>query len=331
MNQIKLGVIGPGLIWHNMHKDILKSMSDTFKIVAFSARTDETLNKAKDDFKDALCFKNVDDLLDLDLDAVLIALPIKDNGDMAIKALEKGKHIFIEKPLAYNSELANKIIEISNKTHKQVYVLENFVYKPLIRKIEEVINNGIIGKPVYCDARQHYVLDSNKNKNDAYAFTSWRIKGDFPLGCFMDGGIHYLSALTKIFGKPESIYASGSKQREGYGDYDHILAILEYENSLRINFSQSGTLDGDKEIIKIWGMDGYLSYEKDYLKIIKNGEESKIPVTPVESHLAMWQYLASCFIENKEPLYTMYDATSDIKLCEAISTSLEKHIPINTK
>ena len=59
----RLGIIGPGLIWYNSHRDIVRALSDRFTVAAFSARSDASRRKAAADFPDAVIHSDYRDLI----------------------------------------------------------------------------------------------------------------------------------------------------------------------------------------------------------------------------------------------------------------------------
>ncbi len=84
-----------------------------------------------------------------EIDAVLIAVPVSAHAPLGIKALESGKHVFIEKPLAASVEEAQKLIETAQKYKKVLMVGHTFEYSPPVLKIKEILESGTLGNVYY--------------------------------------------------------------------------------------------------------------------------------------------------------------------------------------
>lgn len=91
---------------------------------------------------------------DKDLDAVVIATPVRYHYQMAMESLEAGKHTFIEKPMATTVAECNKLIEMAELKGLTLMVGHTFMYSPVIRKIKEIVNSGEIGRIHYISSRR---------------------------------------------------------------------------------------------------------------------------------------------------------------------------------
>jgi predicted dehydrogenase len=89
---------------------------------------------------------------DSSIDAVVIATPVSTHFDLAMAALKADKHVFVEKPLAGNSEHAKELIDEANRRRKVLMVDHTFVYTGAVRKIRELINDNALGDIYYYDA-----------------------------------------------------------------------------------------------------------------------------------------------------------------------------------
>jgi predicted dehydrogenase len=91
---------------------------------------------------------------DDEVDAVVIATPVKFHFEMAKKCLQAGKHTFIEKPLASSAAQCRELIEVSKSNRLTIIVGHTFVYSPPVRKIKEIISRGALGEIHYISARR---------------------------------------------------------------------------------------------------------------------------------------------------------------------------------
>lgn len=93
-------------------------------------------------------------LEDKELDAVVIAVPVRFHFDLAWRSLEAGKHVFIEKPMAASVEECERLIELADEKGLILMVGHTFLYSPVVRKIKEIVDSGEIGRIQYISCRR---------------------------------------------------------------------------------------------------------------------------------------------------------------------------------
>lgn len=84
-------------------------------------------------------------LADPDTDAVIIATPVHTHYALAAKALQAGKHVFVEKPLAPSSELADDLAELASERERILMCGHTFLYSPPVRAVKRMIEAGTLG------------------------------------------------------------------------------------------------------------------------------------------------------------------------------------------
>lgn len=84
-------------------------------------------------------------LADPTVDAVFIATPVHSHYALAVQALEAGKHVFVEKPLAHSSELADKLVDMAAARRRILMCGHTFLYSPPVRAIKRMISEGKLG------------------------------------------------------------------------------------------------------------------------------------------------------------------------------------------
>jgi predicted dehydrogenase len=83
------------------------------------------------------------------LDAVVIATPTSTHYDLARRALERGLHVFVEKPLAESAEECRHLAELARRQGRTLFVGHVFLYTPAIRALKEIVDDGELG-PLAC-------------------------------------------------------------------------------------------------------------------------------------------------------------------------------------
>ncbi len=91
-------------------------------------------------------------LKDTRVDAVAIATPVSSHFDLALRALQAGKHVFIEKPMTATAEQAMRLLDEAERRHLIIGVDHTFVYTGAVRKMRELIEGDGIGDIYYYDS-----------------------------------------------------------------------------------------------------------------------------------------------------------------------------------
>jgi scyllo-inositol 2-dehydrogenase (NADP+) len=330
---IHLGVIGPGLIWQKSHRPALERLSGRIQVSAICARQQSALDFAG--VPDARQYTRIEDLLhDPDLDAVMVLTPIRLNAPTAIAALRAGKHVFLEKPAGTCIDECRALLAAEAASGKHVYVLEQAVYGSSLLSMKRVIDEKRLGDLVLYDRFSHGILDSETHDAGGYGKTAWRQQADFPLGALFDGGIHTIAELTRLFGIPERVFASGKKWRSGFGEYDEVLMHFTYASGLRGIFSHSAALPGVHGDFTIRGTAGTLRPGSRSLQVVDL--DSKTEELPMDdgTRAGMWEQILTAYERNVAAPYSCADAAQDVAILDAVAQGLrsgreERIVPLN--
>lgn len=323
---IRLGVVGPGLIWDNAHRDVLLSLSDSFEVVAFLARSEATLSKARGQIPSASLYYDYESFLEApEIDAVVLLTPIPLNAPMTIRALEAGKPVFVEKPFAVSVAEGNDVIDASARANTPVYVLEQAPYAQLWDRVDEHIRAGRIGTPATYEKVRHVFLDPAEDQSGGYGTTDWRINTTFPIGNLFDGGVHDLAVHAKLFGSPAHLRAWGNSFRAEFGEFDHVSTVFRYQGGLIGFFSHSAFLGGRRNYFTIRGTEGLIHIDEAgaFLES-KRGTSEPIPADSASDHERMWRALANAAATGTEAPYALEHAARDMALLEHVAASLRQ-------
>lgn len=151
MEQLRVAVVGAGYWGPNLVRNFRNSPD--WDLVAVCDLDPERAAKVVGDRSTVKIETDVGRLLELDdLDAVAIATPARTHAALAIAALEAGKHVLVEKPLADNLEDARRMVTAAS-IHDRVLMLDHtFCYTPAVRHIRQMIAEGVIGDVLYVDS-----------------------------------------------------------------------------------------------------------------------------------------------------------------------------------
>lgn len=148
---MQLGVIGLGYWGPNIVRNAVTNSNIT-RVVCCD-QDPKQLAKIKSSFNSVETIQNIDDLLkDDNIDAVAIVTPVDTHYSLAMKALEHGKHILVEKPFTSTVKEAEEILELADKKNLVTMVDHTFIYTSAVRKIKSLTESGQIGDLYYYDS-----------------------------------------------------------------------------------------------------------------------------------------------------------------------------------
>lgn len=146
---MKTALIGYGYLGINIARTI-KEIKDIELVTIFDEDI-ERINEAKKlyDFKLTTSF---DEVLNLDIDAIFIATPPATHYEIAKKALQANKHIFVEKPFTLNRDDAYELIELAESKNLKYMVDHIFIYSEPVKYLKQNIKK--FGDIVYINSRR---------------------------------------------------------------------------------------------------------------------------------------------------------------------------------
>jgi predicted dehydrogenase len=144
---VNIGLLGCGYWGPNLLRNFAKCKDSDLQIVAEIDQ--ERISYIQEKYPDIKVTKDYFDLFADSIDAVVIATQPKTHYQFAKEALEHGKHVLVEKPLAMNSKDALELVELACKKGLKLMVGHTFEYNEAIRELKKQIHKGTIGKPYY--------------------------------------------------------------------------------------------------------------------------------------------------------------------------------------
>lgn len=148
---IKVGVIGYGYWGPNLVRNFSEGSGSS--VVCVSDLRSERLTLVKNRYPAIRTTTNHQELITSpDIDAVVIATPVSTHFNLAMQALEAGKHVLVEKPMTATTDEGAKLIDKAQQGKRVLLVDHTFVYMGAVRKIRELIQKGELGDIYYYDS-----------------------------------------------------------------------------------------------------------------------------------------------------------------------------------
>ena len=150
-SKINIGVIGYGYWGPNLVRNFAEIPGA--QVTCVSDFKPELLAKAQARYPAIKVTTDSRDLLkDPTIDAIAIATPVSTHYDLALAALQAGKHVLVEKPMTTTSEQAMRLIDEAEKRNLVLMVDHTFVYTGAVRKMHDLIATKTLGEIYYYDS-----------------------------------------------------------------------------------------------------------------------------------------------------------------------------------
>ncbi len=321
---IRLGLIGAGIFARDAHVPALLALGGAFQIVAVCSRTLDSARRLAAllpyevdlyDDREALLARR-------DIEAVDIILPIPLLPEAVTAALQAGKHVISEKPVAPTVAAGLRLLEVYRRHRGQVWmVAENYRYEEPFLRAAEVMASGEIGRPLLADWAIHVSL----TPGNKYYGTPWRHEGGYPGGQLLDGGIHHLAGLRVVLGEIAAVSASVRHFRAGLPPSDTLAATLEFTSgalgTYAVTYASGAPWYGNLRIV---GEEGAMLVARtEALIVASKGETRTIPIAPqvgVPAELAGFAAAIRAGIPHRSP---PDEAVRDLAVLEALLQSAE--------
>ncbi len=148
---LKLGVIGYGYWGPNIVRNFAGHQD--CQVVAVCDKNPVALARVLARHAGVRVTTDVDDVVtSSDIDAVAIVTPVSYHYELAKKALENGKHVFVEKPFTATSAQAEELVELAERRNLLIMVDHTFLFTGAVRKIKQLIDEGALGPLYYYDS-----------------------------------------------------------------------------------------------------------------------------------------------------------------------------------
>lgn len=342
--KIKWGVIGSGGIAkrRTIPEGIMPAQNAEL-IAVYDVDLD--INSVVANQTGAIAAGSIDELLDLDIDAVYIATPVYLHHNQAMKCAEKHKHVLCEKPLGLNVFEAKNMIKLFRNENLLLGTGLMMRYQSQHRAAFEMIKSGKIGKPVYARTQLSCWYPQIEN--------AWRQNPAMAGGgSLIDMGAHCIDLLEMFFGKILKVSCFVNNSVHNYKSEDSACVMLFFENGAM------GTVDtffcipdeSSKNRLELYGSNGSILAEntigqgsqgkmKVYLNTISNEYDAKQTRTvldgieicpePVNMYKAEIEEFSSAIINKNKSYNDAEIGLRNQKIIEACYLSAKTQKTIN--
>ncbi len=189
------------------------------------------------------------------IDAVYIATPPSTHKEYAIAAMEAGKDVYVEKPMALDATECEEMIAASLKFNKKLFVAYYRRYLPGFLKVKEWVDSGAIGSVL---SGRVFMLKEASEQPDKLP---WRVIPEIAGGGhFVDLASHQIDLFNFIFGNAIKVTGHASNRAGIYPSEDTVAAFLQYPNDVVVTGHWSFCSFRNEDTMEIIGTDGIIRF-----------------------------------------------------------------------
>ena len=259
-NKVKFAVVGCGHIGKR-HATMIANNSESELVALCDIRPKSELNLG--DLEATNYFSSIEELLasELDFDVVNICTPNGLHSSQASLALDKGKHIVVEKPIGLSKAKCEEVIYKALRNHKHVFAVMQNRYSPPSAWLKEIVENKIIGDVFMVQVNCYWNRDARY-----YKAGGWKGTSDLDGGTLFTQFSHFIDIMYWLFGDITNIQAkfndfthkdSTEFEDSGLVTFDFIdggMGCLNYSTAIwDKNLESSITIIGSKGSVKVGG------------------------------------------------------------------------------
>lgn len=294
------------------------------------------------------CYESLEQLLaDPDVDAVCICTPSGLHAPQALAALNAGKHVVIEKPLAITEKDCMQVVQAAQRQNRVVHVVAQLRCFPAVQQIREVISQGRLGTITLVQLDMVYHRSEEYYQSSPWRGT-WAMDGG---GALMNQGVHGIDLLLYLLGPVKQVFSHAKTMVRPIETEDTAVSVLEFENGalctvaattsvypgsprrLRI-CGTKGTVVLTEDSITEWSVEG--ENAEDYVSHSNWTTFNRPEAVPDAAHSAVIRDFVTSIRTNHPPISGVQDGYNAVALIEAMyqsSKTGQSQIPsrINTK
>ena len=313
METVNVGVIGVGAMGYN-HARVYSKLENA-NLVAVADVVEKTVKKVAKKYK-TKAYCEIEELLkDPEIEVVSVCVPTTFHHEVVMQAIEYGKHVLVEKPIAFTAEEAEEMIAAAKEKGVKLATGHVERFNPAVQKAKDLIDNDVIG--------------------DLVAVSAKRV-GPFPprikdVGVAIDLAIHDLDVMNFLIDEEvEQVYASMSSILDKCEFEDHAEIMVNFEEDITGLLEVNWLTPYKRRQIEITGTAGIITVDYITQSIDVYGKFAQdVTIKHEEPLIKELSSFLNCVINDTEPEITGEDGLKALKMVLAANKSSKEHIPIN--
>jgi predicted dehydrogenase len=253
---IRVGLVGYGLAGEVFHAPLIAATPGMALRSIITSNT-ERQTRARGRYGDVASVGSIDELwaAAAEHDLVVIGTPNRFHVPIALRALEAGLHVVIDKPMAPSAAEGQRAVEEAEARGLMLTVFQNRRWDGDFLTLRRLIDEGILGEVVRFESR----FERWRPEVRPDAWREWSDPEEAG-GLLFDLGSHLIDQSVQLFGPPTRVYAEVDRRRPGAGVDDDAFVALEHANGVRSHLWMNVLAAIRDPRMRVLGMKG--TYEK---------------------------------------------------------------------
>ena len=301
METVNWGIIGCGDVAEVKSGPAFKKVENS-RLIAVMRRNGDKAKDFAERHGVPHWYSNAQQLLNHpDINAVYIATPPSSHLPYALQALEAGKAVYLEKPMALSKEEALQLGKAVKESGGKLTVAHYRRKLPAFLKVKEQLDAGAIGKVRFADI---HILQPQKSGIIAQTEENWRVDPAISGGgYFHDLAPHQLDLMYHYFGAFDGAAGFAHRQEKNYAADDIVNGIISFRNGIQFRgiWSFNVAAEDKKDQCRIYGSEGSILFsffgEEVHLKRADSTETFRFH-NPANLQLPMIQATVDYFLGN---------------------------------
>ena len=313
---LRWGILGTGGIARKFAAQL--PHSETGELVAVGSRQEEAAIAFANEFGGAPRSPYQGLLADPRVDAIYNSLPNSLHAEWTIRALEAGKHVLCEKPIAVNAAQAREMFAAAERTGRTL--VEAFMYRshPAVQQFLALIREGAIG-PVKL-IRANFSFQREADPRDV------RYQPSLAGGSIMDVGCYCVNFARAIAdSEPTAMHALAHLHDTGVDEY--AAGVLKFDDDVLCTFTSGMTINSDLHTF-VAGRDGHMAFEAPWFSggkftITRRGAKPETIHVATHSHYYAMEAdaFAATVLDGAPPAITADDSIGNMVALDALRRS----------
>jgi predicted dehydrogenase len=291
---VKLGVLGAGLFANSVLLPAIKKAGE-IELVGIASSGGLHAQHAGKKFGFQYATSNEDQIIhDPNINTVAILTRHNTHAELVVKALQAGKHVFVEKPLAINAtqlEQVNQLL-VSN-LQSLLSVGFNRRFSPLAQKLQSLVSR--LPEPKYI----HYRVNAGP-----IPLNHWTQDPDIGGGRIIGEGCHFVDFITCLVGAPPVLVTAHALPDNGRSREDNVSMTFTFPDSSIgiVDYLANGDKSFPKERVEVFCA-GQIAVLDDFVSLqsVKDGKKKEIRGAQNKGWVDEWTVFAKCIREGKAP------------------------------
>ncbi len=331
---VGVAVVGVGFVGGQAHVPSFKKIPGS-ELIVLGARTERRVKDLSEKYNVKYCLDYDQILNDPKVNAVVLAVPTPFHFDSAVKAMGKGKHVLCEMPLAPTIAQVKQMQRTAERRGVVLMPVLNFRFAPAYVKAKEMIQSGVIGKPVAVHFREFIPAMSLAEQWPAGSW-AWDIEksGGYPDFTLSVWSIDLLRWMFESDIENVEWMCNYTKLKE-YGDIlgYNTMGIIKFSSGIVGSLHYGATVkpSASTSRLEVYGDNTNILHVAWNNKIIIYGSDPElrewdIPVsgTKVWGHYQLDNHFIECILHKKQPLVTVEDAIKAQEIAEKMVKNISK-------